>query len=89
VSARRRPAGPDGPENRVLAGTGRYWIYENPDGSAAVEWSADGGTGDGGQQHIPAELWRLVRAVADGRQLGPQAVLRMLAGGKVPRRGLE
>jgi hypothetical protein len=80
--------------SRSLMGSGHYWLYENPDGSAVVEWNDHGGEWvEGavvdGQQEIPAPVWQILKSVAEGKQLGPQAVLRLLAGGRLPRRGLD
>jgi hypothetical protein len=101
----RKTAARAAPGDRRLIGAGQYRLYENPDGSAVIEWrnepsrgGFDIGDGDAygeshtfadGEQTIPAPVWHLLKGVAEGRQLGPQAALRLLTGGKVPRRGLE
>jgi hypothetical protein len=72
-----------------LIGTGEFRLYEQPGGSALLEWNDCGEPGTGGSQEIPAEVWKLLKAVMAGRKIGPQTALRLLAGGRSVRRGLE
>ena len=70
---------------RELIGAGQYWLYEQPNGSALLQWN-DAGGGEDSEQEIPAEVWKLLRAVVAGKKIGPQAALRMLTGGRTARR---
>jgi len=82
-----------------LIATGQFSLYEQPGGSALLQWHDElagqhraGAAADAdadGEQQIPAEVWKLLKAVMAGQRIGPQAAVRLLAGGRNVRRGLE
>lgn len=69
---------------------GRYTLDETGKGSAILRWTNELGTDvEDGDQEIPAEIWKLLKAVMAGQKIDPQAALRLLSGGRTVRRGLE
>ena len=68
---------------------GTYELAETGRGSAVLTWHNDLDPDTSGEQEIPAEVWKMLKAIIAGQKIGPQAALRLLAGGRTVRRGLE